>query len=130
MRPNAASRSGTSCVAFATTMGTGATNGAPRPPHSAETSTEPVCATSASAIVIAACEDSLGPLFDPPFVADALDQRMLCMAHADAIARSPGESCTKISPAGSSLKILEIAAALALKFAVVTHSVLLPVHSF
>src|SRR5208282_2683555 len=40
------------------------------------------------------------------------------------------EACTKISPAGSSLKILEIAAALALKSGVVTHSVLLPAHSF
>jgi len=81
-------------------------------------------------MVIAAWEDSLGPFLDPPFVAGVLDQRTVCMFHAGAMARSSGESCTKISPAGSSLRIWEIAAALALKFAVVRHSVLLPAHSF
>ena len=98
-RANAASRSGTNCSTLATTMCTGATTEAPRPPQAAETKTEPVCATSASASVIVAWEASAGPpSLDHRKLRSLLPERQPCGA-------SSGASCTKISPAGSEARI-------------------------
>src|SRR5438270_14032511 len=80
---NAVSRSDTSCDCCAITMWHGATTDAPRPPPDVLTKTDPVCAISASARVMVACELSAGTAW--------LDQRTGRLMGKDSIVRrNPG----------------------------------------